>query len=283
MRPVHYITIVAALVLLAALYWGGNTIPPAKTGNGATPPMAAGVSSAPAIIPASFDSMLSAARTQVPEHATTEISNIEKQIAAIHDSTGMAPLFTQLAQLWKQHKQLTIAAYYVAKAAKLENSEKKLTFAAQYFLDRMSADSSERVQMWEAEQSIECFQRALQINPENDSAQIGLAKGLVITGQTMQGVQLLRGITQKDSNNVPANMLLGQLAIQSGQFDKAIKRFETILRVEPANAEALYSLAEAFKGKGDKAKAIELFEQCKKLVDKPEFSRDIDKYINSFR
>jgi tetratricopeptide (TPR) repeat protein len=73
------------------------------------------------------------------------------------------------------------------------------------------------------------------------------------------------------------------MSIQSGQYDKAIQRYETVLKLEPKNTEALYFLAEAYKGKGNKEKAIELLEECKKIVNKPEFSKDIDEYIKSFK
>ncbi|HQV01759.1 MAG TPA: tetratricopeptide repeat protein, partial [Bacteroidia bacterium] len=86
-----------------------------------------------------------------------------------------------------------------------------------------------------------------------------------------------------DSNNISANIILGKLAIQSGQFDKAIKRLELVLSLKPDNTEALYFLAEAYKGSGNKQKAISLFEQCKALVNNPEFTKEIDNYITTFK
>jgi thioredoxin-like negative regulator of GroEL len=73
------------------------------------------------------------------------------------------------------------------------------------------------------------------------------------------------------------------MSIQSGQFDKAVGRFEVILKQEPENKEALYLLAQAYDGKGDKKKAVELLEKCKKLVNDPEFSKEIDEKINSLK
>jgi len=99
----------------------------------------------------------------------------------------------------------------------------------------------------------------------------------------MKGVTLLRDITSKDSTNIAANVILGKLAIQSGQFDKAIKRLELVLSLQAKNTEALYFLAEAYKGQGNKGKAIELFEKCKKMVNNPDFTKEIDQYINSFK
>ena len=286
MRSAHYITLAAAAGLTALLYWGVNTVPPKKTGASQTPATQGVMPSEPHnnIEAASFDSIYTAVRLQLPGHAITEIDSIEELTRAIRDSARMAPVFTNLAQVWQKHKQLPVAAYYYAKAAKLENSEKKLNFAGQLFLDLIQEAGSAGVQAWEAQQAIDCFKRSLELNPDNDTAKMALAASYIEgTGETMQGVQLLLGITREKPGNIPANLMLGRLSIQSGQFDKAIQRFETVMKQEPENTEALYFLAEAYKNKGDKEKAIELFEKCKRIVNKPEFSKDIDQYINSFK
>lgn len=283
MRTGHYITILVAAALIGLLYWGGNTKPPKKAGE--TPPAAGNMAGMPhAIEPASFDSILEASVKELPEHAITELEAINKQVAGAADSLHMAPYFANMAKLWQEHKKLPLAAYYYAQAAKLENSEKSLNFAGQLFLDLVHETNSPGVQIWEAQQAVACFQRSLEINPANDTVKMALAAGYIEgTGETMQGVQLLLGITREKPDNIPANLMLGRLSVQSGQFDKALGRFETVLKQDPVNTEALYFIAEAYKGKGDKQKAIEYLEQCKKVVNKPEFNRDIDQYINSFK
>lgn len=208
----------------------------------------------------------------------------EQQIKVLKDSTAMVPLLEEQAKLWQEHKQLPAAGFMRARAAHLAHSEKKLNFAGQFFLDLLHNGPSPSVQMWEAQQAIACFDAALAINPDNDTTKLALASGYIDgTGEVMKGVSVLRELTAKKPDHIPANLMLGRMSIQSGQFDKAIGRFETVLRQEPENREALYFLAEAYKGKGDKQKAIALFEQCKKIVNNPAFSRDIDEYIKSFQ
>lgn len=286
LRPVHYITIASAIALIALLYWGGNTIPPVRKGTAAqqVPPMMGGAPGPNTVKPASFDSLLAASRKQLPPSAADSVKTIENELKAIRDSSQMASVFVRLAHVWEVNKKAPVAAYYGAKAAKLENSEKKLTFAGQFFLDLMHEDSSSAMHMWEAQEAIDCFKRSLAVDPNNDSTKMALAAGYIEgTGETMQGVQLLLGITREKPDYIPANMMLGKLAIQSGQYDKAQKRFEGILQQEPRNAEAMYFLAETYKGKGDKEKAIEWFEKCKQIVNRPEFSKDVDQYISTFK
>lgn len=286
MRTPHYISLAVALGLIVLLYFGVNTIPPPEAAKGAAGSDAphAGAASQQVAAVASFDSIAAAARKALPAHAAQELQAIETKLAAIPDSSGMAPLFEEMATLWQEHRQLPMMAWTKARAAHLAHSEKSLNFAGQIFLDLMHGETTPAMQLWAAQQAVDCFEQALAINPDNDTTKMALAMGYMEgTGEPMKGVNILRGITAEKPNDIPANLMLGRLSIQSGQYDKAIARYETVLQQEPANREALYFMAEAYRGKGDKGKAIALLEQCKKIVNDPGFSRDIDEYINSFK
>ena len=208
---------------------------------------------------------------------------MEQRLAATRDSSRMAVVFDTLGRIWQDHGQIPLAAYYYLQSGKLENSEKKLTFAAQLFLELARKATSEGMQVWEGQLAIEGFSAAQKLNPANETTKVGLAECLIGTGETMQGVMLLREVTEKNPDNVPANLILGQQGIVSGQFDRAAARFEAVLRKEPENLEALLGLAEVYKNQGNKAKAIELLERSKKVMNNPEFSKDINEYIKSFR
>jgi len=281
LRTVHFISVLAAAALVAILYFGVNTVPPKKAGETASASQAEAASHNAR--PASFDSILSAARRQLPAHAAEEVSHIENQLAAIGDSSQMAAVFDTLAKIWQDHKQIHLAAYYYLKAGKLENSEEKLNFAAQLFLDLARKADSESMQAWYGQMAIAGFKDALEINPNNETSQVNLAECYIGTGQTMEGVFLLRDITEKHPENVRANLILGQQGIVSGQLDKAIERFEKVLNKEPKSVEALLGLAEAYKNKGDKQKAIDLLEHSKEVMNHPEYSKDIDQYIKTFK
>jgi hypothetical protein len=45
----------------------------------------------------------------------------------------------------------------------------------------------------------------------------------------------------------------------------------------------MYFLAEAYKGKGDKEQAIQTFRKLEGIVNNPDFTKDIETYINSFK
>ncbi|MBL7755011.1 MAG: tetratricopeptide repeat protein [Chitinophagaceae bacterium] len=192
--------------------------------------------------------------------------------------------YRDLAEFWEKQKDLNLAAFYYKRGAFLENTEKSVTFAGNLFLAILQRTDKPDFRRWQAREAIEIFNKALEINPSNLDSKIALATCYTEgTGETMKGVTLLREVTQQDSNNVSANIILGKLAIQSGQLDKAIRRLEHVLMIEPKNTEAMYFLAEAYKNQGNKAKAIELFENCKRIVNSPDFSKEIDNYIATFK
>ncbi len=283
MRSIHYISIAVAILLIAIIYRWGNTTPPRKTQAAAN--MANGMPSSGSITmkPASVDSILAASRMQLHAKDVASITTIENKLKAVRDSSGMASSFLGIAKIYEQNKLLPAAGYYSALAAKLDNSEKMLTFAGQFFLDRTGETDVASVQQWELTEAEDCFQRALALAPDNDTPKIGLATCTIAMGETMKGVGMLREITQKEPNNIPANMLLGQLSIQSGQLDKAIGRFETIVQNDPKNADAMLYLAETYEKKGDKAKAAEWYEKTKQVVDNEALKANIDKHINELK
>ena len=285
MKAAHYITLGSALTLTALLYWGGNTIPPVKKqGSNSKPAAGANPQGPNTMKAASFDSLLTASRMLLPKTAADSVKTIENELTATRDSKRMAVVYLDLAGVWERNNMLPVAAYYKSKGAKLENSGKSLTFAGQNFLKLLESESSPAMQLWEATQAQECLETSLRLDTANEETKLALATTYIEgTGEPMRGVAILRAITAEKPDDIPANMLLGRMSLQSGQNDKAVKRFETVLKVEPANSEAMFFLAQAYEATGNKQKAIELLQKCKAIVNKPEFSKEIDQHLSTLK
>jgi Flp pilus assembly protein TadD len=234
--------------------------------------------------PAALDSIVAASLKALPAHAAEELKALDMKISRQPDSAAMAPLYEQAAAIWREHHQPAMYAWTSAQAARLAQSEKKLTFAGQFFLELMHDAGSPAMQAWAAQGAISCLSRALELNPDDDTARIALATAYVEgTSAPMSGISILREMVAENPDHVAANLLLGRLSIQSGQWQKAVERLEHVRSLEPKNREALYFLGEAYRGAGEKEKAIATFRQLETLVNKPEFTRDIESYINTFK
>jgi tetratricopeptide (TPR) repeat protein len=79
---------------------------------------------------------------------------------------------------------------------------------------------------------------------QHQSDTLALALEMINGDNPMEGILMLRQLVEKDSTNIEAQMYLGLFSIQSSQFDKARERFETVLRLDPGNPEALWQLGQ---------------------------------------
>jgi cytochrome c-type biogenesis protein CcmH/NrfG len=142
---------------------------------------------------------------------------------------------------------------------------------------------------WMATSAKELFEKALELNPGNDSTKVGLGGSYIFGGQAdnptevMQGIQRILEVAHRDSTNMYAQFMLGLGGIESGQFDKAIERLTNVVRHQPANIEAILLLAEVHQQKGDKADAIKWYEAAKKLISNPEMIQAIDQRIKTLQ
>ena len=250
------------------------------TGGASPGEMQAGMVNIPE--PAKFDTLLAGAKMKLSPAAQADISRQENTITRGDVKAQQILAYEALGKLWQANKNRAIAAYYFAESGKLENSQKKLNFAAHLMAEEMQEEKNPHAKQWMATVAISSLQQSIALTP-TDTARIDLADIYINgTGETMKGIEQLLTIVRQDSTNIPANVILGRMAVESGQLDKAVARGETILRVDKNNIEAHLFLAEAYKRKGDIQKAKDLFKEAEAIMKSPDFSKDIDAYMKTF-
>lgn len=94
---------------------------------------------------------------------------------------------------------------------------------------------------------------ASEYDKEIDEALGAIAKGKETSDMTLvmqNGIMKILAVSRKDSNNVRANYHLALFAIESGQLEKAEKRFEKLILLQPENQEYQKMLDEVRKQQG---------------------------------
>jgi len=232
-----------------------------------------------------FEQLTANLKSKLSESIKDSVQILEQELAAAQTDVGRSEVLKKLAQKWEAARYVEVASYFYKQVAEADSSSTNWENAAEKMglAFRVADDSTMRVFL--LENAIVAYQNALAFDTANLNIKTNLA-ACYLEGypnsppQIMQGVFMLRDVTVVDSVNVPANFMLGRMAIVSGQFDKAIQRFERVIRAEPTNAEAYYLLADTYLAVGQKEKAIEALKKCKKLIKNPTFADEIDKYIN---
>jgi tetratricopeptide (TPR) repeat protein len=189
----------------------------------------------------------------------------------------------QLAKQWDDVNQPGPAAYYYRFAAQRENTFEDWFTAGNRFNEALAKTKDSVMQPAFAANAADAFQHALKIKPSSLEAKTGLGIAYVDgAASPMQGIALLLEVVKQDPKNIAANLNLGLFSMKSGQFDKAVGRFKTVIEQKP-DVEPYFYLAESYKQLGLKAEAIAAYQKCKALMADPVAGKRIDEYIQELK
>ena len=281
MKKPQWITLTVAILATVLLFAFGRTVPRKNT-TAAVTHSADGHNHGPEPTSISIDTILTLAKKELSADQVVRINTLEHSISRGDVSDQQLHVYHQLARFWADSAHIFEPyAWYTAEAARLENSEKKLTFAAQLFLDNLQQDEVAARKQWKALQAKDLFERALVVNPGNDSAKVGLGACYLYGGfaAPMEGIAKILDVVEKDSTNLYAQMTLVRGSLVSGQYEKAIGRLETVNRIKPGDIDVLLLLGDVNERVGRKPAAIEWYEQCLRYAKEPELKTAINKRI----
>ncbi|MFT4154107.1 tetratricopeptide repeat protein [Parafilimonas sp.] len=284
MRKQQWILALSGIALLMFLYFFGNTVAPDKKITAGTPGSAAAVDTAEAL---TSEDVIAKYKASLDTGQVQKLVQLENAVVRGDVRNQQMHVYHQLASYWADtlHNEV-MGAYYTGEAAKLENSEKNLTFAAHLLLDDMMSSTDATLQRWLATQAKALFDKALVINPNNDSSKIGVGVCYMfgnIADNPMQGILAIREIADKDPDNLYAQMMLGLGGIQSGQYDKAAERFLTVVKKQPGNIEAILNLASIYEHSGNKTEAAKWYKNALNYIQVPQARKEIEERIKSLQ
>lgn len=293
MNRQQIIFITAAISAVFLLFFFARTVPPKKDDHAnndhakaaITPPASAGLD---------FATMLGLAKKRLNPAQLQKVTEWENSVVRGDVKNQQIQVYRKLSAFWMDSIGAFVPyAKYIAEAAKLENSEKTLTFAAHLFLGELQTVEEQPLKVWMAIEAKELFEKALELNPGNDSTKIGLGStyffGAAGNDPPMKGIGLIREAAEKNPNNAFAQYMLGVGSFISAQWPKAIERFEKVLQLQPENLEAMLRLADAYEQSGNKEKAkkwymqfvqtVKVLEAQKKFRSSPEMIKQIEEHI----
>ena len=285
MKKQQYILLAAGILVIASLLIFGKTVA-TKNAVSVTDKI---TNSHPAKF--NFDTYLVSAKQKLSIVQQNFLNSLENSVKRGDVKDQQIKAYNQLANFWKDSThEHDLYYFYTAETAKLVNSEKNLTFAAQLILKDLRNEQDIPKRGWKSEQAITLFERAIELNPTNDSLKVGLGscyvfgKGMAGDAQeTMKGIQQLLQVVKNDSLNMQAQLALGIGGVISTQYDKAVDRLQNVIKHEPTNIEAISWLADAYAGKGDKLNALKWYGISKRIINNPAYSKEVDERIKMLK
>ena len=135
-----------------------------------------------------------------------------------------------------------------------------------------------------SEQSIQALEDVVKVNAQDEEALLYL--GLAYTRSrkvenSMNGIMTLRKLLEINPDNIEGSYQMGLFSMQTGQFERAIARFEKVLSLDPNNYPAQLQLALAYAESDQSEKAKPLLESLVKSKATPDEKRAARELLNN--
>jgi len=238
MQRIHYIVLFSALLLLLAMYVGCET-------------------------KASSVKEISRTRSLVLESTTLEVleknasdaldaatllrvQNLKQEMEVEANLEKKAELARELSSLWYASGFSAIAGGYAEKVAGWIPSATTWSIAGTTFGQVLATEKVGKVRDFAVAHAQTAFENAISFAPDDWTHKLNLA--LILTDappadNPMKGVKMLLDLDRSYPDNSRILFHLGRLAIQTGQYEKAVERLEKSLSLD-AKQPKIYCLLE---------------------------------------
>ena len=235
-----------------------------------------------AVVALSLEQVSESAKQTINASLAAEITTLETALKNADEPSKLA-LYKQLAQKWDDVNVAIPSAFYKELVAQTESSYENWVLAGDQLTTAYQTTQDSTSQPTLVQKAITAYQTALKLNPASLNAKTGLGTAYVSgTPNPMQGITLLLEVVKQDPKNIKANTNLGLFAMRSGQFDKAVTRFKTVIEQKP-DPEAWFYLATSYENLGQNKDAILAFEKSKELAANPGLSNFVDQKIKALK
>jgi tetratricopeptide (TPR) repeat protein len=246
------LVLTGALALTAVLYFAPQKIKQGESGEAGTENRE----------PYSFESLLNSVKGSMKREELEPVSKLED---LVNKNQHDLILLDSLGKQWDRLEQPVISSHYFEMIAEQQPGEKSWLNAAYRYFDafKTAGDSTLRVMM--VNKAITAYGNVLSYNAGNLDAKTDLGVCYVEgTPEPMKGIMMLREVVSKNPEHENAQFNLGVLSVKSGQYDKAIERFQKVLQINPSRKEMYYMIGKSYILSGNKEKALENLEKLKK-------------------
>ena len=251
----QWVAVGIALGLSAILYWGFDIIPPKQ--------QALNKTRALNVEATNVEVLKREAKEQLTAFQQADLAAVELSLE--QDSSQAVPLLKELSGKWYEFGYPAISGYYAQEVAKRESSGESWAIAGSTYAICAQRTDQEKVKQYCSQRAIQAFEKALSLDPDRTDYRLNLALVHVDNppkDNPMKGILMLRDLNREQPDNVSVLNNLGRLAIQTGQYERALERLEHALSVDPENTLTICLLAETYTALNQQEKAEPFARQC---------------------
>lgn len=231
---------------------------------------------------------LTEARNGFTAEALKRIDDLEATLEGADDAAKASTL-DSLSKMLDGMQKPDAAAIYLTQKAELTNDVEDWKVLGERYmvLGKYFEGDQNRKSAWFT-QCIKAYRKANELAPEDLDVQIDLGVALVegatyTGGMPMEGIGYLRKAVEVDPTNPKGHFYLGYFSERSGQLEKALERYTTVLELDPDNKQTHLYLAQVHEKMDNKAGAIEHLNEFRASLNDPKSIAEVDRQIETLQ
>lgn len=224
------------------------------------------------------------------DHGIELDENLLHQVAQLRESLNNSEINKKsitfadsLVILFRQGGKLDSAAKYLEwKALNFPNEENSLNAGLGYYEAFGFAVDRNKLN-YLGEKTRNYLNQILEMHTDRLDLKAKIAMTYVSSSNPMQGILMLREVVEVDPENIGAIFNLGLLSRQSGQYDKAVERFEKLVAIDEVNIQARFLLGLSYLDLGDETEAKKHFEIIINTANDPAVLSTVEGYLKGIK
>ena len=220
----------------------------------------------------SIESLIQEATSSLSPQKQLRLDSLRNRLLQQTSIEEKVEAWKLLSGFWYKQGQYAVAGHYAEEVAEQIQTDNAWSIAGTtYFSGLKSTHTTESHKAaWDycGEHARAAFENAISLAPENLDHQINLSLLMVENpgeGGPMQGILKLRKIAEDHPEHIGAQYQLGMLSMRTNQWEKAKKRFETIITLDEQDKRAFCQLAMVYEKLNQPDKAQKAIQQCNAL------------------
>lgn len=179
-----------------------------------------------------------------------ELEELKKSLNSGEEDLAKSASLKAISGFWYRMQRMDLAGGYANQVAEIEKTAEAWGIAGTTFLAGLDQMKSEKDRLFCRENAEKAFDLAISLAPDEPQHQMNKALCLVKMPdeEPMKGIMALLNLDKKYPDYLPLQITLCQLAIQTGQWEKAKKRLGVILEKTPNQREANCLMVELITG-----------------------------------
>jgi predicted Zn-dependent protease len=170
-----------------------------------------------------------------------------------------------LSGAWYRSGNELVAAHFAEQVARVSKDDESWSVAGGNFYKVLLTAKDKSLKDYCSHQAADAFQNAASLNPTKMEHKYNLALCYVdnpLPNDPMRGILILKDLEHQDSAYAPVQFQLAQLAMKTGQLEKAKARLEKMVAKDNQNIRAVCMLGDVYEALHD-PKAAETKKRCK--------------------